>query len=85
MGKGHAVVLERNRMVNRRLARILGCAGVEVVALEEPEKVLPSLNADTSLLCLDGFDIDLAVQALRQFQGLKVWVWTAEPIDRLLH
>jgi hypothetical protein len=85
MGKGHAVVLERNRIVNRRLARVLGCAGVEVVALEEPEKVLPSLNPDTTLLCLDGFDVDLAVQALRQFQSLRVWLWTAEPIDRLLH
>src|SRR5579885_614609 len=85
MAKGHAVVLERNRMVNRRLSRILSCAGVEVVALEEPEKVAQTVNSETGLLCCDGFDIDLVIQILRGFPNLRVWLWTAEPIDRLLH
>ena len=34
-----AIVLERNKLVVRRIARVLGCAGFEVATFEEPDKV----------------------------------------------
>lgn len=84
MATGHAVVLERNRLVNRRISRLLSCAGVPVTAVEDPEQARTSISDSTALLCCDGFDIDLALGLLKQHPQLKVLVWTAEPAERLL-
>ncbi|HJZ88030.1 MAG TPA: hypothetical protein VKN99_22810 [Polyangia bacterium] len=66
------------------MVRLLSCAGLEVVALEEPEKVAAEVKEDTALLCCDGFDVDLALQILKTRPRVRAWLWTAEPIDRLL-
>jgi hypothetical protein len=79
-----AVILERNRLVNRRVMRLLTCAGFDVVALEDPALFVPSVTAQTTLVCADGFDIDLVLQVLRQWPQVKPILWSGEPIDRLL-
>src|SRR5262245_6272325 len=84
MPKGQDVVLERNRIVNRRLIRLLGCAGLEVTALEEPDAVHSAVTDQTTLLACDGFDADLVVAQLKAHPRLTAWLWTAEPIDRIL-
>jgi hypothetical protein len=84
MPTGHAVVFERNRLVNRRISRLLSCAGVPVTAVEEPEQARASISEATTLLCCDGFDIDLALALLKQHPQLRALLWTAEPVDRLL-
>ena len=79
-----AVILERNRLVNRRVMRLLTCAGFEVVALEEAAAFVPAVTENTTLVCAEGFDVDLILQVLRQWPNLKAILWSGEPIDRLL-
>src|SRR5262245_37370428 len=76
-----AVVLERNKLVSRRISRVLGCAGFEVRAFEEPEKVE---LGDAHLVVSDAFDADGVMRWLRDRPGLRAIVYTAEPLDRLL-
>ncbi len=78
-----AVVLERNKMVNRRIARLWGCAGLEVTVVEDPAQLATHLPG-ASLLGADAFDGDVVLAALRQHPQLRACLWTAEPIDRML-
>lgn len=79
-----AVILERNRLVNRRVMRLLTCAGFEVVPLEDPALLVPTVTDQTALVCAEGFDIDLILQVLKAHAQVKVILWSGEPIDRLL-
>lgn len=78
-----AVVFERNKLVNRRIVRIWACAGLDVVAVEDPQD-LPEKLQDAEVLGADGFDLDVVLAALRRHPGLRAALWTPEPIDRLL-
>jgi hypothetical protein len=78
-----AIVLERNKLVVRRIARLWSCAGFEVVPLEDPAE-LPKHLEGAGLIGADAFDGDQVLQAIRRTPGLRGVLWTAEPIDRLL-
>jgi hypothetical protein len=79
-----AIVLERNKLVLRRIARVLGCAGFEVRTFEEPEKVDPAALAGAQLAMADAFDADLMMRWLREHAALKGALYSGEPLDRLL-
>ncbi len=79
-----AVILERNRLVNRRVMRLLTCAGFDVVPLEDPTLLIPTVTDQTALVCAEGFDIDLILQVLKAHAQVKIILWSGEPIDRLL-
>jgi hypothetical protein len=84
MSVPQAIVLERNKLVLRRIARVLGCAGFEVRTCEEPEKVdLVALNG-AQLAMADAFDADLMMRWLRERPMLKGVLYSGEPLDRLL-
>jgi hypothetical protein len=78
-----AIVLERNRPIGRRIARILTCAGLPASCVEDPADLEPAL-AGATLVCADAFDGDVVRAALRERRGLRAALWTAEPLDRLL-
>jgi hypothetical protein len=78
-----AVVLERNKMVNRRIARLWGCAGYEVTVVEDPAQLAQHV-AGAALLGADAFDGDLVLAQLRAHPQLKATLWTAEPLERML-
>lgn len=78
-----AVVLERNKMVNRRIARLWGCAGLDVVVVEDPAEV-PRYVEGAGLIAADMFDGDLVVGCLRESPQMRAVLWTAEPMDRML-
>jgi hypothetical protein len=80
----HAVLLERNRMVGRRLARLLACAGIETIAVEDPRELGGALKPLTALFGCDAQDIELARTLLGERRELQVWLWTSDPLDRLL-
>jgi hypothetical protein len=84
MTAAKAVVLERNKLVNRRIARVLGCAGFEAAQFEEPEKVDAALLSSTQLVLADAFDGDLVMRWLREHTHAKGILYTGEPLDRLL-
>jgi hypothetical protein len=78
-----AIVLERNKLVNRRIARLWTCAGLEVTVVEDPNELAKHLPG-AALLAADVFDGDLVAGALRANPQLRSVLWTAEPIDRTL-
>src|SRR5688500_5533872 len=78
-----AIVLERNKLVGRRIARIFTCAGLPAVVVEDP-KDLPAHLPNATLLAADAFDGDAVRAALRERGDLTGALWTAEPLDRLM-
>src|ERR1700743_614997 len=79
-----AIVLERNKLVLRRIARVLGCAGFEVRTFEEPDKIDAATIAQAELLMADAFDADLVMKHLRAHARLRAALYSGEPLDRLL-
>jgi hypothetical protein len=79
-----AIALERNKLVLRRIARVIGCAGFEVKSFEEPEKVEPAVLDSAQLLLADAFDADLVMRWLRERPQLRCVLYSGEPVDRLL-
>jgi hypothetical protein len=71
-------------MVNRRMARVLGCAGFEVRQEEEPEKLDLATLGTPALVVADAFDADLIMKLLRTQPGTKAILYSGEPLDRLL-
>jgi hypothetical protein len=79
-----AIVLERNKLVLRRIARVLGCAGFEVRTYEEPDKVEQTAIESAHLVMADAFDADLVMKWLRVHPRLRATLYSGEPLDRLL-
>lgn len=79
-----AIVLERNKLVIRRIARVLGCAGFEVKSFEEPDKVDQAALEAATLVMADAFDADLVMKWLRLHPRLRAALYSGEPLDRLL-
>ena len=77
----HAVILERNKLVARKVARLFMSTGATALAVEDPALVAPSLEK-ADLLCADAFDADLVAEQLRSHPSLRAVLWTAEPLRR---
>jgi hypothetical protein len=78
-----AIILERNKLLSRKLVRFFNCAGFEPLAFDTPHDVKQHLPG-TYLLGADAFDLELVVEALRINPSLRVVLWTAEPLQRSL-
>jgi len=78
-----ALVLERNKLVGRRLVRYFLSAGVESVMVEDPAQV-PAALPGADLVCADTFDGDVVAQAVRGQPGRRGVLWTPEPLRRSL-
>jgi hypothetical protein len=79
----HAVILERNKLVGRKVARLFLAAGFTAEAVDDPMLLAIDSGQDT-LLCADAFDGDLVVEQVRSKPGLRGVLWTAEPLRRSL-
>jgi hypothetical protein len=79
-----AIVLERNKLVLRRIARVLGCAGFEVRTFEEPEKVEAAALDAAQVAMADAFDADLMMRWLRERPRLQGVLYSGEPLDRMI-
>jgi len=78
-----AVVLERNKLVSRRIARCFLAAGVETVIASDPAEIGSALDG-ASVLAADAFDGDLVLDAVRLRPDLRALLWTGEPLKRSL-
>lgn len=79
----HVVILERNKLVGRRVARLFLATGATALALDEPAQV-PEAAARADVLCADTFDGELVAEQVRARPGLRGVLWTAEPLRRSL-
>ncbi|MCA9676657.1 MAG: hypothetical protein KC464_16610 [Myxococcales bacterium] len=78
-----AVVLERNKMVSRRLQRYFLAAGIDPILVEDPKEVAANA-AGVDLIAADTFDGDMVAATIRQHPRLRALLWTAEPLKRSL-
>jgi hypothetical protein len=79
----HVVILERNKLVGRKVARLFMATGATAVALDEPAAVDEALDG-ADVLCADTFDGDVVADQVRLRPGLRGVLWTAEPMRRSL-
>ncbi|MGN6104934.1 MAG: hypothetical protein ACTHU0_07515 [Kofleriaceae bacterium] len=79
----HVVILERNKLVARRAARLVAATGATVTLIEEPS-ALPGALGGADVVCGDAFDGDLIAEQVRARPGLRGVLWTAEPLRRSL-
>jgi len=77
----HVVILERNKLVARKVARLFLSVGATAQVVEDPS-ALDVSSADA--ICADTFDADLVAERVRGKPGLRGVLWTAEPIKRSL-
>ncbi len=79
----HVVILERNKLVARKVARVFAAAGATTTLLEEPALLADNL-AGGDVVCADAFDADLVAEQLRAHPAMRGVLWTAEPLKRSL-
>lgn len=79
----HAVILERNKLVGRKVGRLFMVTGASVTHVEDPAQLADVIDGAT-LLCGDTFDADLIAEHVRARRGLRGLLWTAEPLRRSL-
>ena len=78
-----AVILERNKLAGRKVARLLFAAGAEPVLAEQPDAVRAAA-AGADLVCADAFDGELVAELVRAHPRLRGLLWTAEPLKHAL-
>ena len=79
----HAVILERNKLVGRKVARLFLSTGATAVTVEEPKQAAAALP-EADVLCADTFDGDFVAEQARSNPKLHGVLWTAEPLRRSL-
>lgn len=79
----HVVILERNKLVGRKVARLFMAAGASAQAIDEPGQLAAAVGA-ADVLCADTFDGDAVAEHVRARPGLRGVLWTAEPLRRSL-
>lgn len=79
----HAVILERNKLVGRKVARLFMSVGATAVTVEEPSQIAEHLKS-ADVLCADTFDGDFVAEQVRTHGRLRGVLWTAEPLKRSL-
>jgi len=82
-GALHAVILERNKLVGRKVARLFLSVGATAVTAEEPSQAA-SMIGDADVILADTFDGDFIAELVRGKPGLRGVLWTAEPMKRSL-
>src|SRR5256885_9818308 len=79
----HAVILERNKLVGRKVARLFLSVGASPVLVEEPSQASAAI-AQADVLCADTFDGDFVAEQVRANPKVRGVLWTAEPLKRSL-
>ena len=77
------VILERNKLVGRKVARLFASVGATVAVVEDPAHVAPVIG-DADVICSDTFDADFVAEQVRGHTKLRGVLWTAEPMKRSL-
>ena len=73
------VILERNKLVGRKVARLFVSVGATATTVEDPAQAQPLLD-DADVLCCDTFDGAFAAEQVRAHPKLRGVLWTAEPM-----
>ena len=78
--KANIAILERNRVVGQRIARVMCAASglMEIPCVDDPAEVHKALSKRPLLLGCDAADLDLALEwAAERYPSLNLVVWTS--------
>lgn len=78
------LILERNKLILRKVTRILTCSGLPVFPMEEPAELTRYLDGTDAILCADSVDIATVMGALQTHPELRALIWTATKTENLL-
>ena len=84
MGISRILILERNKLILRKVTRVLMCTGVEVIPTEDPAELNRYLDGTPAILCADSVDIATVMGVLQTHPTILAVVWTATKSDKLL-
>lgn len=84
MGISRILILERNKLVLRKVVRVLTCTGANVISIEDPAELPRVLDASPAILCADSVDIATVSAVLQSHPRMLGVVWTASKTDPLL-
>jgi hypothetical protein len=84
MGISRILILDRNKLILRKVTRVLSCTGVEPISMEDPSELPRYLDGTPALLCADAVDIATVVGVLQTRPEIEAVVWTEEKTDKLL-
>src|SRR4051794_3171366 len=79
-------VLERNRVVGQRIARVMCASGrlTEVPAVDDPLKLAGIFSGRPRVLGCDAAHLDAARELLAHHPSLQLIVWTTDDVNRVL-
>ncbi|HEY0251469.1 MAG TPA: hypothetical protein VGC41_08070, partial [Kofleriaceae bacterium] len=77
------VILERNKLVGRKVARVFASVGALPTVVEDPS-ALAGVVDGAAVICGDVFDADTIAEQVRARPNLRGVLWTAEPLKRSL-
>ncbi|WP_437589293.1 hypothetical protein [Sorangium sp. So ce1000] len=86
--KATIAVLERNRVVGQRIARVMSAASgmQDVPVASDPAELRARLSERPLLLGCDAADLDLALEwAAERYPSMHLLVWTSGSTDAILH
>jgi 5,10-methylene-tetrahydrofolate dehydrogenase/methenyl tetrahydrofolate cyclohydrolase len=66
----HAVILERNKIVGRKVARLFLSVGASAVVVDEPKQVASVIDG-ADVICADTFDGDFVAEQVRSRSRLR--------------
>ena len=79
-GPARVVLLERNRVLSARIARVLGAADAlgPVAIVDDPRSLAPQQLAPARLIACDANDLDVAIGWLGHAPRARLVVWSGE-------
>lgn len=84
MGISRIFVLERNKLVLRKVVRVLTVTGAEVIPAADPQELGRHLDGTPAILCADAEDIATVAKVLQSHPHICGVVWTAAKADALM-
>lgn len=84
MGVSRILIVDRNKLILRKVVRVLTCTGADLIPLEDPSELPRHLDGTPALLCADAVDIATVVGVLQTRPEIEAVVWTGEKTDKLL-
>lgn len=78
------LILERNKLILRKVTRVLTCTGLPVFPMEDPAELPRYLDGSAAILCADSVDIATVMGAVQSHPEIRALLWTGSRTDALL-
>ncbi len=88
MKQERILVLERNKLSQRKVTRVLACTGAKVVSMDSASELNAypdeELAQQGCVLCADAVDLSAVLRALDKYPKVRALLWSSKPNYNLL-